>query len=804
MLRNQLVVLLLMALNLTTAQNIVVIEKETNEPIGGVAIYNIDKTKSVVTDIDGKASINDFSANETLIFQHLSRKTLQTTKSRITAKGNRVYLEPSSQNLDQVVISASKFLQKQKDVPQKIISLKAEDIQFANPQTSADLLQSSGQVFIQKSQLGGGSPIIRGFSTNRLLLTVDGVRMNNAIFRAGNLQNVISIDPFSIQNTEVVLGAGSVIYGSDAIGGVMNFYTQKPILSYTDSLKLDINAIARYASSSQEKTIHTDVNLGYKKWGFLTNLSYTDFSDLRMGKHGPDDYLRPEFVQTINGVDTVVQNSNPLIQRFTGYNQINLMQKIKYEPNQKFNFNLGLHYSATSNYPRYDRLIRYRNGALRSAEWEYGPQKWFLGNFQINQKAEKGLFDSAQYTVALQNFQESRIDRNFQSTTRRIREENVDAISLNIDFEKRISSINEIFYGAEYVYNSIGSEGREEDINTLESISTVSRYPNDSNWQSLAAYISYKYNPTKAFTFQTGIRYNTVTINADLTDNNQFLNLPFNDASLSTGALTGTAGINWNPYKVLGWKLNFSTAFRAPNIDDVGKVFDSEPGSVVVPNPNLKSERAYGGEVGLYLNLGDNFNLDISSYYTYLNNALVRRDFSLNGQTEIIYDGELSTIQAIQNASESRIYGFEAGVIFDITNQLKLKSQYNVIGGTEQEVNGDKFPVRHVAPNFGNTHLIWDKDKFKLDLFTEYSGELSFNELSLTERGKDFLYALDRNGNPFAPSWYTLNLRTQFSLIEDMLITTTLENITDQRYRTYSSGIAASGRNLIISLKYSL
>ena len=786
------------------SQEITIYDKTTGEPVIGVAIFNPTKTISTVSDIDGKADISNFDKNETIIFQHISLIKTRFIKSRIIRNGLVVYLSSNSQNLEQVVISASKFEQKQKDVPQKIISLKASDIQFSNPQTSADLLQTSGQVFVQKSQLGGGSPIIRGFSTNRLLLSVDGVRMNNAIFRGGNLQNVISIDPFSIQNTEVILGAGSVIYGSDAIGGVMNFYTQRPILSYKDSIDFRINAITRYASSSNEKTGHIDFNIGKEKWGFLTSVSYTDFDDLKMGKHGPDDYLRPEYAERINNEDVVVQNNDPLTQKFTGYNQINFLEKIRFEPNQKLNFNLGLHYSATSDYPRYDRLIRYKNEVLRSAEWNYGPQKWFLGNFQVNQKAEKGLYDNAQLTMAYQNFQESRKDRDLQSTIRTIREENVDAISVNLDFEKRISSINELFYGAEYIYNTIGSKGIEENINDGAITKTTSRYPNGSNWQSAAVYLSYKYNPTEAFTFQTGVRYNHIIANADLTENNIFLNLPFNQANVNTGALTGTAGINWNVNETISWKFNLSSAFKAPNIDDIGKVFDSEPGSVVVPNPGLKSERAYSGELGLILNFEDVVKIDMASYYTYLDNALVRRDFNLNGQTEIEYDGELSTVQAIQNASKARIHGFEAGISIDFSKELQLKSQYNVIGGTEEENDGDSFPVRHVVPNFGNAHLTWNKPNFKFDLFTNYSGRLSYDKLSLSERDKPYLYALDENGNPYAPSWYTFNLRTQFNLFEAMTLTTTVENITDQRYRTYSSGIAASGRNFIISIKYSL
>ena len=123
-----------------------------------------------------------------------------------------------------------------------------QDVQFQNPQTTADLLSNSGEVFIQKSQQGGGSPMIRGFATNRVLIAVDEVRMNNAIFRSGNLQNVISIDPFAVENTEVLFGPGSVIYGSDAIGGVMSFTTLAP--KFSDSSKVLISGCLLYTSPS--------------------------------------------------------------------------------------------------------------------------------------------------------------------------------------------------------------------------------------------------------------------------------------------------------------------------------------------------------------------------------------------------------------------------------------------------------------------------------------------------------------------------------------------------------------------------
>ena len=785
------------------AQNVKVLNSATYEPIFGVAIYNIDKSKSVITNFIGEANLDEFSNDEDIYFKHLSHTIKRITKKEL-GNLNRVYLESNTEGLNEIVISASKFEQNKKDIPQKIISLNAENVQFSNPQTSADLLETTGQVYIQKSQLGGGSPMIRGFSTNRLLITVDGVRMNNAIFRGGNLQNVIAIDPFAIQNTEVTLGSGSVIYGSDAIGGVMSFYTQKPQLSYTDSLLVKANLIGRYATASDEKTGHFDLNLGYKKWAFITNASYTSFGDLKMGKHGPDEYLRPEFVLTTSTGDVIIENSNPLVQKESGYNQLNVMQKVRYEPFENLSFDLALFYTTTTDIPRYDRLIRYRGNTLRSAEWHYGPQRWFMSNLQVTKlSSNSNLYDKIKATFAYQNFQESRMDRDFQSDIRDVREEAVDAYSFNLDLEKNLSSQTQFFYGAEYVFNKVMSDGQEENIATGNIIPTVSRYPNGASWQSAAVYSSIKYKPNPKFVFQSGLRFNHVISKADFTENNVYLNLPFESSKNEASALTGTAGISWSPNTIMQWKLNVSSAFRAPNIDDIGKVFDSEPGSVVVPNETLRPEYAYGGELGLKLNFNEQLILDMSTYYIYLDNALVRRDYNLNGETEIIYDGELSNVQAIQNASKAWIYGFEVGLKWAITNQLKLTSQYSIIGGTEEN-EGIEVPIRHVAPYFGNTHLIWGNKSLKFDVFAVYNNELSFYQLAPSEIEKDYIYALDANGNPYAPSWYTFNFRTQYQINKSTTLTASLENITNQRYKTYSSGIAAAGRNIILALKYSL
>ena len=789
---------------LLSAQEVTVLDVDTREPIVGVALYNQEKTKSVVTDFDGIADVSAFAKAETIYFSEIAHKNAEFTKAKLATFKYKVYLKQKENMLGEIVLSASKFAQSKRNVPQKVLGLTSENIAFSNPQTAADLLESTGQVFVQKSQLGGGSPLIRGFSTNRLLITLDGVRFNTAIFRGGNVQNVISIDPFGLDRTEVILGPGSVIYGSDAVGGVMNFYTKKPHLSGDDNHILTGNALVRYSTANEEKTGHFDFNYGHKEWSFLTSASFSDYNDQRMGSNGPTDYLRPEYVTQINGEDVVLQNNDPRTQISTGYNSYNLMQKARYVPNEFWDFNLNVLYSNTSDFDRYDRLTQLDDdGELRSAEWFYGPQEWLMTNFQVNHEGNGITFDRMQATVAYQYFKESRNDRRFGSTQLRTRTERVNALSTALDFTKGVGQgRNKIFYGVEYVVNHVNSNGALRDINTGAFEATDTRYPDGSNWSSAAAYISGQFTLNDKLNLISGLRYNHIFTFTDFSGNNVFFDFPFEESRSDFGNLTGSLGINYKATKTVELKANASTAFRAPNIDDIGKVFESGDGDIVVPNTNLKAEYAYNLDAGVTLNFDDVFTFDGGVFYTLLENALVRRDYELNGSSTIIYQGEETNVQAIQNVGSATIKGLELGAAVHFTKHLQLTSQFNITDGTQEEGDGTEEAVRHVAPSFGNTHIKYQKGKWKFDAYAEYNGQFTADELAPSEAEKPWLYALDSNGDPYSPSWYTLNFTSQYQINKQWTATVNLDNLTDQRYRTYSSGIAAPGRNIILAAKY--
>ncbi|MDQ3143035.1 MAG: TonB-dependent receptor [Bacteroidota bacterium] len=772
-------------------------DEDTRQPIEHVFLLSEVPKLSTSSNADGQADVSLFKEVKIIEIRSLAYETIFKTYAELIAI-EKISLRKDGLLLDPIVISATRWNQVSTSSPSKILTISKKDIQLQNPQSAADLLALSSEVFIQKSQQGGGSPMIRGFSTNRLLYSVDGVRMNTAIFRSGNLQNVISIDPFAIEKTEILFGPGSVIYGSDAIGGVMSFQTLEPQSAEGEEVLVKGSTLARFASANKEKTAHVDVNVGWKKWAILSSLSSNDFGDLKMGSHGPKEYLRPFYVQRIDQQDAVIQNEDPLIQRPSAYTQINMMQKLQYKPDENWKFQYALHYSATSSYSRYDRHIQYRNGSPRYGEWNYGPQIWMMNHFNILNAISNKFYDQANLSFAIQNFEESRIDRNIHQPDRHIRTENVEAYAINLDFNKSIHTKHKLYYGIEWVLNDVHSEGRDEDISNGISKPGPSRYP-QANWSSYAAYLNNEFKISEKMLLQGGIRFNQYKINADF--DTTFYPFPFTKTKIQNGAIIGSVGLVYRPVETWILRSNLSTGFRAPNIDDMGKVFDSEAGSVIIPNPDLKAEYAYNMDFGIAKIFNSTIKVDISAYYTYLKDAMVRRDFNLNGQDSIYYNGELSRVQAIQNAAFTRVYGIQAGIEIKLPANFSILSKYNYQVGKEENDDNSTSPSRHAPPGFGVTRLNYTVNKLTLQIYVNYSEGKTYDDLPQEERGKPEIYALDDDRKPFSPTWYSINFKAMVQLNEIFSIQSGLENISDQRYRTYSSGIVSSGRNFILSLK---
>lgn len=704
-------------------------------------------------------------------------------------------------NLNEVTIAATKFAEHKKYLAQQALVVNAKKIAFYNQQTSAELLTHTGNVLVQKSQLGGGSPVIRGFEANKILLVVDGVRMNNAIFRGGHLQNVITMDNTILDKMEILFGPSSVMYGSDALGGVIAFYTKKPILSPTAGKAVfSGNAFTRYSSAYNEKTGHFDINIGGKNIASLTSFTFSDFGDLKQGGSYYSKYpnwgKRTFYVQAINGIDSMLMNSNVNKQVQTGYRQYDLLQKFLFKTGRIENV-LNLQYSTSSDIYRYDRLTETNSaGVAKSAQWYYGPQKRLLASWAINLEKNK-IYDKAQITAAYQKVEESRHNRNYRSTKLNHRIEKLNIASLNADFAKKINQL-ELGYGTEITYNKVASSAYAENITTGEQSPLDTRYPDGgSNTQSYAVYATGLYKASSKIIVNAGLRFSRNRLYSKFTDKT-FFPFPYNDIEQSSNAVTGNAGIVFLPGE--GWKIAalVSSGFRTPNVDDMAKVFESGNGTLIVPNPKIKPEKTINYEISVSKSIQHKFQAGATVWYTDYQNALSTDFTTINGSPTIIYNGATSNVVTVVNKNKAYVWGLSANVGAAFSNHFSFSSVINYTYGRIKESLKD-YPLDHVAPLFGKTSLVAKFGKFSGELFALYNGAKKTADYNL--RGEDNqIYSADPI-NGYTPSWITFNIRSSVEINKYATLQFAVENIADKFYRVFASGLSAPGRNFVFTLR---
>lgn len=780
------------------SQTVLVTDKTNLQPLPNVVINSNHPVVSTTTNANGQADISLFKEADTIWFRQVGYLTKAYTYNELSKINFQVALSEKSFSLDEVVVSASRFEEKRQDVPQPIQVIQSKDLAFMNQQTTADVIQSTGNVMVQKSQLGGGSPIIRGFETNKVLIVVDGVRMNNAIYRGGHLQNIITLDNTIMDKVEIVFGPGSVVYGSDALGGVMHFYTKNPVLSDGIAMQTKTNSFVRYATAATGKTAHVDFNLGFRNFGSLTSITYSDFGDLMQGNNRNPFYgnwgKRSFYTERINGKDVMIENENPNLQKQSGYKQYDVLQKFLYQQNDKVSHILNLQYSTSSNIPRYDRLTILSGFLPANAEWYYGPQKRLLASYALQLKNNKGFYDNARIILAYQNIEESRNDRKFNKITRNHRIEKLDIITFNADFEKKIHR-NEIRYGLEGTYNNVHSTANKENIITGASASLDTRYPDGGSvMQSIAGYLTHTFEISKKLILNDGIRVSNVKLNALFKDTT-FFPFPFHEAIQRNTALNGNIGLVFMPGA--DWRLTLlgSSGFRAPNVDDLSKVFESIPGNVIVPNPNLKPEYTYNVDLGISKTINNHVTIGATGFYTRYKDAITTQPGKFNGQDSILYNGVLSRVIMNVNASEAYIYGLNAYLSADVTDNFSITNTINYTYGRIKTDTTD-YPLDHIPPVFGKTSLNLKLKKFRGEFFVLYSGWKSVQSYNMF--GEDNFSSATVNG---MPSWITLNIRTAYQFNKSIQLQMALENILDQNYRVFASNISAPGRNFVVTLR---
>lgn len=781
------------------AQTVTIKDRSTQMPLEGAFISDVNGRKVLVSNAMGQVELSGLQDMDSLAFQLVGYKICRSSLKNLAASGYIVLLSEEVGLMEGIIVSGSKFEENQKDIPRQIQVITSGDMQFASQETTADVLHHTGNIFVQKSQMGGGSPIMRGFEANKVLMVVDGIRMNNAIYRGGHLQNVITVDNSLLERAELLFGSGSVIYGSDALGGVLSFYTKRPVLSGVKGKTIaNANAYTRYSSANSEKTGHFDLNIGFNKVALLSSFTYSDFDDLRQGGNRSSKYedfgKRNFYVKRVDNKDSVFSNSNHNIQRQSGYQQYDFLQKIMFAPSANVSHTLNLQYSSSSDIPRYDRLAQVNNGKPGYGEWYYGPQKRLLGSYHLDLNRQTTFYDRARIIAAYQDIEESRYDRRFNKDIRNSRIEHVDVYSLNIDLEKGIRK-NEVRYGMEVNYNKVVSSAYGENIVTGIKTPLDTRYPNGgSSMKTVAGYLTHSVEINKKLILSEGVRYSNVELKANFGEKT-FFPFPYNEVKQKNNALNGNIGLVYLPGKSWRFSIFGSTGFRAPNVDDLSKVFESVPGNVIVPNPNLKSEYTYNGELAIGKVLYDKIRIEGVAFYTWYTNAITTQFGKFNGQDSILYDGKLSRVQTSVNAGKAYIYGGNLGFHVEINKNIGISNTINYTYGRIKTDSTD-YPLDHIPPVYGRSAINVKVKRLRGECFVIYNGWKRLKNYNLV--GEDNISQATADG---APSWYTLNFRTSFEVNKYILVQASIENIFDRNFRLFASGISAPGRNFILTVR---
>ena len=718
--------------------------------------------------------------------------------------------DTSSKQLQDVVIYANKFPTLSKNIVQRVVAL-TDKVLLQQQANTADILTASGQVFVQKSQAGGGSPVVRGFEASRVLLMVDGVRMNSAIFRAGHLQNIITVDNMILDRVEIIYGPSSTLFGSDALGGVVNLFTKQPqlfksnLVSKKAPWKTNGNLVYRFGNGQNEQRQHVDFNIANNKWAFLTSVTKSNFGDMRQGNKRsaayPDFGKRLFYVARENNTDVIKDNSAFVnIQKLSGYNQIDLLQKVLFKPNDNTEHLLNVQVSNSSDINRYDRLTEISKGLPVFSEWYYGPQVRNMIGYKLTKSNLNGYFQKLTTNINYQHLEESRITRRFKSNNKDYRFEAVDIFGLNMDLlhQGKSSTLN---IGVESYYNDVSSTAYRNNIATNLRSAITTRYSDGpTNMSNYALYAQHTQFLKGNWVLNSGLRLNNVQLNANFKDTS-LMRFPFTDANQNNTAFTGNLGMAYNGADGLRVSFGVSSGFRAPNVDDLTKVFDTRTGYVVVPNKDLKPEYTYNAELNVSKTTST-YSIGASLFHTWFRNALVVDKFKLNNESSILYQGIMSDVYATQNKAKAIVYGFNVNGSANLSPNTTLAATYTYTKGNyaDRKLDGlnTALPIDHIPPTYGRVGLKHDIKKFTAELFTLFNGWKRIEDYNLN--GEDNEIYATKDG---MPAWQIWNINTSYQPTKKLNFSFQIENIADLNYRYFASGISALGRNYIVQARYS-
>ena len=642
--------------------------------------------------------------------------------------------------IEEVVVTTQRIPLNEVLIPYSISLLDKKEMDHFSKRSTPEMLMNTEGVFVQKTNHGGGSPFIRGLTGNQTLLLLDGIRLNNSIYRYGPNQYLNTVDVFTIDRIEVARGTGSVQYGSDALGGAIQIFSVEPLLNSTGS-EWHGNVTGKMMTDGMEKTGRGQLEYNSKKMAMLIGGTYRDFGDL------------------VGGKETGVQSPS-------GYTEYAFDGKLLFALKENMQLTLASQFLNQSHVPVYHKVVL-ENYAVN----EFKPQQRLMNYARLNIHGRKKIFDQVKFIASWQQNTENTAAQKNNTVLMQLDSNRVNTLGFVADVTSAFSKFWSANSGLEYYHDNVsGSRFVIDNTGTVPSLEKRGLYPDDSKYGNFSVYSLHNF-ATGNWILDAGFRLNTFNINIDDPD--------LGKVKITPEALVFNVGAMYNINRKNHLYANVSNGFRSPNIDDMGTLgivdFRYE-----IPAYDLKPEKSVNFETGYKLNL-PKFQANVAGYYMDLNQLITR----VKVEGEFI-DGY--QVYKKENVEEAFITGCEAAFLWKVIPNVDLNSSISYTYG--QNITKDE-PLRRIPPLNGKVAATYTLKKFFV------SGELLFAGL------QDRLAEGDKSDNRIpaggTPAWEVVNLFAGYQLAM-VKLKVGFENIFNEDYRTHGSGINGVGRSAWVAL----
>ena len=724
----------------------IVSDAKFDRPLPNVSVYLSNSQYGSVTNKSGEYKITGIEPGTYKLMASMVGYLIFEKEIEVISGSNQIiniYLQPTNISLNnEIVISARRVESEEFSSPEAISVLNSKALQQESARSTPEALMGTTGVFMQKTNHGGGSPFIRGLTGNQNLQMIDGIRLNNATFRYGPNQYLSTIDPLSINKIEVVRGAGSVLYGSDALGGVLQIFTKDPAFS-NSGFKAGGSDYGKLMSDEMEKTGRGEIKLANEKVAFIGGFSYHDFGDIVAG-------------------DTLGKETP------TGYQQYSADAKLRTKISDKSELILAYQYDRQNDVPRYDKII---SGYTL---YHFDPQIRQLGYARLKTNFANKWFRQINFTASLNQSDETRILQKTGQTKITNEHDLVNTYGGNIEVHSNPSENWSISSGVEYYYDKVESSKTEKDNGS----ETEKRgyYPDGSTSSNIAVFTSHTLT-VNTFDFILGGRFNVCDIKAK--------DAEFGDVDVSPSALVGSASVVYKlttHHRIIASVYN---AFRAPNLNDLSS-FGSFNAGIEIPNKNLKPEKSFNTEIG-WKSKYDKLSWSVFVYKNFLTDLIERQPSTYNNDT--LFEGE--RVYTKENFAKAYIQGIEAEVQYEFVSWLTMYGNLTYTYGQNETLDE---PLSRIPPLNGRIGLYatcpkgyWVRGEW-----------LAATKQDRLSAGDEADSRIPEGGTP---GWIVVNFRAGYDW-KWLGLTAGLNNLFDEGYRTHGSGVDGYGRSFWLGVKF--